>query len=129
LKAIRDRISLVLTFKPEEKAEKELLYANKRIGAAKYLVEGGKVDLGVSTATKAEKYLESAYVRLQKLSGEGKDVKSLIIEVSKAAVKYQEIIEEIVAQTSDEERNLAETTLKMNKLLQQRINQTWLEAK
>ena len=129
LKALRDKVVLLFTLKPEMKAEKELLYANKRIGAAKYLVEGGKIGLGVATATKAEKYLESAFARLDKLSKEGRDMKSQILELSKAAVKHQEILEEIVSKSTDIDRNVIEETLKMNKLLQQRINQTWLEAK
>jgi len=128
-KALRDRVSLILTLKPEKKAEKELLYANKRIGAAKFLMEGGKVGLAVSTATKAEKYLESVFTRLDKLSRGGKDVKSQLLELSKAIVKHQEILDEIVGKSADIDRSVAEETLKMNKLLQQKTNQTWLEAK
>ena len=55
LKAVRDRVSLWLSGGGEARIRRELLYADKRIGAAKALVDGGKVSLGVSTATKAEK--------------------------------------------------------------------------
>ena len=58
LKMVRDRIGLVLTTAETAKAEKLLLYADKRLGAAWALIEGNKVPLGVSTLTKAEKYLE-----------------------------------------------------------------------
>ena len=129
LKAARDRVQLWVILDQSKKAEKELLFANKRIGAAKFLAEGGKIGLAVSTATKAEKYLESAYNRLDKLSRDGKDVKSLLIEVKKAMGKHQEILEEVLAKTSDLDRNTANETLKMNKLLQQRLEQTWVEAK
>lgn len=64
LKMVRDRVGLVLTTAETAKAEKLLLYADKRLGAAWALIEGNKVPLGVSTLTKAEKYLEQA-VRLR----------------------------------------------------------------
>lgn len=59
-KMVRDRVQLVLTTKPQAKAEKLLLYADKRLGAAWALIDGQKTVLGVSTLTKAEKYLERA---------------------------------------------------------------------
>src|SRR3989344_3654978 len=60
LKMVRDRVGLVLTTAETAKAEKLLLYADKRLGAAWALIDGNKVPLGVSTLTKAEKYLEQA---------------------------------------------------------------------
>lgn len=93
VKAIRDRVQLVLTFDEAQKAGKELLYADKRIGAAEALASGGKIDLAVSTATKAEKYLESAINRVKKLSGSGRDVKSMRMTLQKAVAKHREILE------------------------------------
>src|SRR3990172_12527926 len=75
VKALRDRMVLWVTRGEKAKAEKELLYADKRINAAMFLVEGGKEALGVTTATKAEKYLESATNRTVKLAEQEKDVK------------------------------------------------------
>jgi len=129
IKALRDKIVLWLTVSDTAKADKELLYADKRIGAAKILVEGGKKGLGVSTATKAEKYLESAFGRLDKVSRGGIDVKSQLLTLKTAIAKHQEILEGIVGMTEGSDRNVAEQTLKLNKLLQQKINQTWIEAK
>lgn len=93
VKAVRDRLLLVLTFDETRKVEKELLYADKRIGAAEALAGGGKVDLAVSTATKAEKYLESAVNRVKKLSSSGRDVKSMTMTLEKAVAKHREILE------------------------------------
>lgn len=59
-KMVRDRAQLIFTTKREAKAEKLLLYADKRLGAAWALIDGQKTALGVSTLTKAEKYLERA---------------------------------------------------------------------
>lgn len=129
LKAVRDQVSLWLVFNDVKKADRELTYANKRIGAAKFLFEKGSNGLAVSTATKAEKYLEKAFVRVDKLTKDGKDAKSLLLEMKKAVVKHREILEELVAGVEGFDKNGAEETLKMNNLLEQRINQTWLEAK
>ncbi len=93
IKAIRDRVQLVLTFDEVQKAERELLYADKRVGAAWALADGGKADLAVSTATKAEKYLESAVNRVKKLSSSGRDVKSIMMTLEKAVAKHREILE------------------------------------
>lgn len=60
IKMIRDRIWLWLTMDPLKKAELLLLFADKRLGAGKVLVEGNKVDLGITTFSKAEKYLQRA---------------------------------------------------------------------
>lgn len=127
-KALRDRFVLWVMFDNLKKADQELLYANKRIGAAKYLVEGGKTSLGVSTATKAEKYLESAFSRLEKLSKDGKDVKSQLLEIEKATAKHQEILEEILVKVSGVEKSVAEDMLELNKLLGQKIRQIWMEV-
>ncbi len=93
VKMVRDRVVLWLTFGEQKKAEKELLYANKRIGAAVALADGGKKELAVSTATKAEKYLESAMARVDKLLAAGVDAKSLKLELEKATVKHKEILQ------------------------------------
>lgn len=129
-KAARDRVSLIFTFNEEKKARKELLFADKRINAAVFLVEGGKSNLGVTTATKAEKYLEQAVSKATKMSEGGQDVKSLMLELKKAAAKHVEIIEELVAGgvSSDEKRTL-ETSLATTKMLLERLEQMLLEAK
>lgn len=93
VKAARDRVMLWLTANEEKKAKRELLYADKRIGAAAALLEGGKPDLAITTATKAEKYLESAINRVKRLSRAGRDVKSIMLTLEKAIVKHKEILE------------------------------------
>ena len=45
LKALRDRVVLMLTWDGQAKAKRQLLYADKRINAAIALVEGGTADL------------------------------------------------------------------------------------
>jgi hypothetical protein len=60
LKALRDRILLITTFESGARVDRLLLYADKRLAAAKVLIEGGKADIGITTAVKGEKYLTEA---------------------------------------------------------------------
>ena len=77
LKMMRDRTQLVLTTKQSAKAGRLLLYGDKRLGAAWALIEGNKTALGVSTLTKAEKYLEEAWDTGRDLPVRGKLIKAI----------------------------------------------------
>lgn len=101
LKMFRDKIMLFLSQEPMAKFEKMLLFADKRIGAAKVLIEGGKVQLGVTTATKAEKYLEqtvSQYYQLEKI---GKATPELKARLWKAASKHEEILTNLLIKAEE----------------------------
>lgn len=118
-KAVRDQVLLWITFDPGKKAERQLLYADKRINAAKALNEGGKSALAESTATKAEKYLEQSVNLSLKLLKSGTDVKSLLMTQAKSTAKHHEIL--VTFQPS------LEMALKTNELLAQQISQALLE--
>lgn len=95
IKMIRDRILVFFTANPLKRAELFLLFADKRIGAAKSLVEGGKKELGVTTLTKAEKYLEKV-VNQEKMAREkGKDTIAFLEKMGKASLKHEELLLEI----------------------------------
>jgi hypothetical protein len=95
LKAFRDRIRLEMTFNIEKKAEMELLLADKRLNAAQALIDGGKQALGVTTVTKAEKYLEQSASHALALRASGHDAKSLLGMLGKASAKHLEIIQQL----------------------------------
>lgn len=56
---VKDRVVLELA-QPPERIEHRVVFAQKRMRAARALLEKGKPDLALSTATKAQKYLLSA---------------------------------------------------------------------
>lgn len=122
VKALRDRISLWLVTDPGKKAEKELLLADKRIGAAVALLDGGKDELAVSTATKGEKYLEQAVNRVLVMADTGQDVKSLLLILSNATAKHEEMVVGIVGKT-EQGRGVAEKTLALTSMLHERVDQ------
>ncbi|MEA3355301.1 MAG: DUF5667 domain-containing protein [Patescibacteria group bacterium] len=98
LKMVRDRVGLWLSFNPLQKAEKLLLYADKRLGAGYSLVDGNKIKLGVTTLTKAEKYLEKANMIANQINGE----EELKIKLDKAIRKHKEVLEMIENKIGEE---------------------------
>lgn len=119
IKAMRDQLRLWITFDPVKKAERQLLYADKRINAAKALNEGGKQALAISTATKAEKYLERSVNLTLQLLKSGTDVKSLLLTQAKSTAKHHEILVTFEPPL--------EMAIKTNELLSQQISQALLE--
>lgn len=129
IKALRDRIVLFFTSGEENKAVKELLYADKRIRAAEELVDGGKATLGVSTASKAEKYLESSVNRAKKLSNDGKDVKSLLGTLSDATAKHLEVLQGLQTKTDANEQKVVMDAAEKTKLWHDEVETALENAK
>lgn len=111
VKMIRDKILLFLTTEPLKRAERLLHYADKRIEAARILVEGGKQELGVTTATKAEKYLEQAINQERIANEKGKDTNTFLERLSKATLKHEEILLEIGEKISGSEKQIIQELL------------------
>lgn len=102
VKALRDRIRLFIAVDSVKKAEVALLLADKRVGMARELIRGGKSELGVSTATKAEKYFKLAFEEEENARVGGRDTVDLLIRLTKASLKHQEVIESIIPIAPDE---------------------------
>lgn len=92
IKMIRDRVWLWLTPEPVGRTEKLLLYADKRVGAGKALIEGGQVPLGISTILKGEKYLERAILEAEKAQRQGVEIRDLAERLEKATLGHAEIL-------------------------------------
>lgn len=94
LKAGRDKVWLFLTRKPQKRAELQLLFADKRLVSARMLFEKDKPELGLSTLSKAEKYLEQAKASEKAAHDKGVDTNSLLLSLSKASLMHRFEIEE-----------------------------------
>lgn len=92
-KAIRDRIWLLVTTNPGRRAELDLLFADKRLVSAKVLFERGEYDLGISTLTKAEKYLEEAWVQEEKNRQNGMNTDEMLARLALASLKHIEMMQ------------------------------------
>lgn len=117
VKMVRDRVLMFLTVDPVKKAELLLLYADKRLGAGKALIEGGKVDLGVSTITKAEKYLEQAVNQEKIASQSNKETSVLREKMTRAIDKHEEVILQLMGRVSGTTKSTLEEALEYPKKL------------
>ena len=111
LKMFRDRIMLTLTKNPVDKYGRLLLYADKRVGAAKVLVEGGKTELGVTTATKAGKYLEQAINEFKGINDPGKATPEERERLLKAGMKHEEVLNAILDKVPDQSKPALQDTI------------------
>jgi hypothetical protein len=127
VKMLRDRLQLWLTTNFLKKGELVLKYADKRLGAGRALIEGNKIELGISTLTKAEKYLQQA-VDQEKLAREkGENTRIFLDKLSKASLKHQEVLLVLKEKVAVDFRPEIEKALELLQQSQQRIKQAWLE--
>lgn len=97
LKTLRDKIMDFMIKDPLKKAEFELLTADKRLGAGKVLMEGGKPELGETTLSKAEKYLEQAILKAEEAQKKDKkETVGLLERLTKATAKHIEVLQEVL---------------------------------
>lgn len=96
VKAIRDRLWLLLTTNSSRKAELKLLFADKRLVMSKDLFEKDKPGIAFSTLTKAEKYLEEACDLEEKNRQKGIDTSEFLTTLTKASLKHRQMIDEIL---------------------------------
>lgn len=122
LKMFRDKIMIGMT-KDLTRVEKLLLYADKRVGAAEVLIKGGKIELGVTTATKAEKYLEEAVLDYEKLTKAGKGIPELQDKLSKATLKHEEMLKGLLERLPDQLKPTLDEAIKKAVSGQEKIKQ------
>lgn len=118
IKMIRDRLKIWTLNLPEEKLEYTLLCADKRIGAALVLVEGGKKQLGVETALKAEQYLFKAVDDIDIVNDQGLG-KNLV----RAAYKHQEVLYGILSRVEGDEMKLVEEARALNQQVIEKLRE------
>lgn len=96
LKALRDKLWLLVTTNTGRKVELKLLFADKRIAMSKTLFEKDKPEIAYSTLERAEKYLQEASELEEINRKEGMDTKECLGKLAKAALKHRQVMEEIL---------------------------------
>lgn len=104
LKAWRDKVWLFLTTDSARKAELHLLFADKRISAARSLFEQGEIELSILTAQKAEIYLGEATTQAELAFEKGLLSQEVLKRIGMAALKHKEVLEELRAIAPDDAR-------------------------
>ena len=123
VKMIRDRIRLWLTVEPLKKAELMLLFADKRLGAGKVLIEGNKVDLGISTLSKAEKYLQRSLTQIETIQKKDEKTRLFWEKLTTAAAKHEEILVSLKEKVGDSAKPALEESLNLVRQIQVQIKQ------
>jgi len=121
LKMIRDRIWLWLTINPLKKADLLLLFADKRLGAGKALIEGNKIELGITTLTKAEKYLERAASQERIANQENKETEDFVGKLLMASLKHKEVLTGLREKLIGSDLSVIDQTLEMSRRVREQV--------
>lgn len=124
VKMIRDRIWLWLTTDSLKKAELLLHFADKRLETGRLLMDDQKVDDGLTTITKAEKYLEQATNQERAAFEDGKDTAPLLERLSKAVQKHEEVMLELKAQAPPTADPVLDTGLGYTQRVREQVQQS-----
>jgi hypothetical protein len=95
-KVVRDKAWYAFTFNSQKKMELNLLFADKRLNSALDLFKNNKPDLGMTTLTKAEKYLERALPQ-------NADNPEYLKKIALASLKHREVIEKEILPLAPED--------------------------
>lgn len=90
LRIIRDRMVGFLISDPLKKSEFDLLQADKRLNAGISLFKKGKIELGISTISKAENYFEESLEKAKKAHSEGMDIQEIKRKLIDSSKKHLE---------------------------------------
>jgi hypothetical protein len=92
-KALRDKVWLAGTFSSQKRSLLLLLFADKRVVMSENLMKEGRGALAVTTAQKAEQYLEDSYNEALMAEMDGEDISELLSTLAKASLRHRETIE------------------------------------
>lgn len=124
VKAVRDKAWLLLTRDNMKRANLLLLFADKRVGMAAALAQGGKANLAVSTATKGEKYLEEAFFEQEKAAKSGVDTVSFLFKLANASLKHIQALEQAREFLPEDARPHFTKTLDYPKMIYEKTTHT-----
>lgn len=95
LRIIRDKAVSFLISDPKKKAEFDLLQADKRLNAGLFLFNEKKINLAISTISKAENYFGGALEKTKEARKEGMDVTDITRKLMNSSKKHQEILDSL----------------------------------
>jgi hypothetical protein len=123
LKMLRDNMKLLLTTNPTDKFNTLLLYSDKRIGAAQVLVDGGKINLGLSTAFKSEGYLNQAMKLL-----DANPSPELGNKLHLSTMKHEELLDAMKPKVTGDALNELDRIINTNNLVHEQVSAKYPDA-
>lgn len=127
LKVLRDKIWLIFKGTDLKKAETTLLFADKRLGASRTLFEKSKPEIGFSTLTKAEKYLEESFEHERRAAAKGAETKDFLQKLARASLKHVEVMEEILLISPEDAKPQIIKTMNYSKDIYRQVDKILLE--
>lgn len=129
LKTLRDKVVSFFIFDSQKKAEYFLLLSDKRLGAGKALIDGGKVSLGTSVLVEGENYFDKAVSQLEKASSQKKSTGAIIERFLRAAKKHLFVLGDLETKVPSSAKKDVESAIslsiketeRLNKLFEERI--------
>ena len=97
LKAVRDKLWLVVTVNPSRRGELLLLFSDKRLASSKILFEKDKPEIAFSALSKGEKYLEQAAGIESENRKKGMDTRDFLTKLANSSLRHRQVINEILA--------------------------------
>lgn len=113
LKVLRDKVVTFLIRDPIKKAEYHLLLADKRIYMSRLLVDKGKIALAKETALKGENEY-TLLVFVFKTANKKPDA-GFMDKLTRAAVKHQELLNEIMEKVGNTDKETFRIVLEFSK--------------
>ncbi|MBU2577812.1 hypothetical protein KKA69_03180 [Patescibacteria group bacterium] len=123
VKMVRDRIRIWFTRETLKRTNLFLLYSDKRLGAGKILIEGGKPELGIPTLVKGERYFEKAILEAEKAKKEGRDIALLQTALKEASLKHEEVLNELKEKVDSSGKSAIEDLLKYMSPVKAKLNE------
>jgi len=129
LKALRDKLWLLVTTNPSRRAELNLLFADKRVSMSKQLFEKGKFEEGYSTLTKAAKYLEEASNQEITNREAGIDTNEFLQRMALASLKHYQVMEELKEMAPEDAKPMIVSTQDYTKRAYEQARNALLEKR
>ncbi|RJQ38391.1 hypothetical protein C4559_01195 [Candidatus Microgenomates bacterium] len=104
LKVIRDRIVGYMISDPLKKAEFDLLQADKRLTGGILVFSKGEEDLGITTISKGENYLEESIIKTKEAKKQGMETAGFSGKLSASIKKHKEVLKELKTKASANKR-------------------------
>lgn len=123
IKAMRDRLWLVVNPDLIRKAEISLLLSDKRLVVGRDIFEFGQSGTAVATLVKAEIYLKNSFEFAQEAYADGYDDPVFMEKLSTASLKHREVLETIHAQAPEDAKPLILQTMDHSKRIYEKTSQ------
>ncbi len=123
LKAVRDNVLNLFITDPLQKANYDLLMADKRLGAASALLDKGEIDLAITTLSKSGNYFYLAIQQAAAAKKQGENTDALLSTLLTASLKHQQVIFMMEEKTKGDARLVLQVSQRRAEEFQKSVEQ------